>query len=223
MATKLQPQFEGRGDFELLRLMAAGDAVAFDAWDEFYARHGGYLYTFCKIAFMDRVGGHRIEEIVQDALVKAFQKAATFQNEADLSLEDQRRLARGWLGTICKRIVSDYFRGQPTVDFMDDEALEAREARDAWIGSGSDVDPIHAARLRTIEEGLATLSDREQEVIRTTLMWSNLGAKGKLPHKVMTDLTTSLTITPDNVRKIRERGMAKLRVYVDSHMENDKE
>jgi RNA polymerase sigma factor (sigma-70 family) len=223
MATRLQPQFDGRGDLELLHLMAAGDSMAFDAWEEFYARHGGYLYTFCKHTFTGRVGEHRIEDIVEDALVKAFHKAATFQNDANLDLESQRWLVRAWLGTICKRIVSDYFRGQPAVDFMDDEALEAREARDAWTGSGSEVDPVHAARLRIIEDGLATLSDREQEVIRTTLMWSNLGAKGKLPHKVMTDLTTALTITPDNVRKIRERGIAKLRAYVESHMENDKE
>lgn len=221
MATKLQPQFEGRGDFELLQLMAVGDSLALDAWAEFYIRHAGYLCAFCKNAFEGRVGGHRIEEIVQDALVKAFHRAPTLQNDASLDLDDQRRVVRAWLGTICNRIVSDYFRGQPVVDFMDDEALEAREAADAWTGSGED-DSDGAERLQVIEDGLKTLSEREQEVIRTTLMWSNLGVTGRLPHKVMTDLTSSLKINPANVRKIRERGMAKLRAYVESHMQNSR-
>jgi RNA polymerase sigma factor (sigma-70 family) len=222
MATKLQPQFEGRGDVELLQLMAVGDSFAFDAWAELYTRHAGYLYAFCKNAFVGRVGGHRIDEIVQDALIKAFHKAATFQNEVSVDLDDQRRLVRAWLGTICNRIVSDYFRGQPLVDFMDNEALEAREAADAWT-SPSETDSDGGERLRIIEDGLKTLSEREQEVLRTTLMWSNLGVTGKLPHKVMTDLTSSLKISPANVRKIRERGLSKLRTYVESHMQNSGE
>ena len=221
METRLQPQFEGRGDVELLRLMAAGDSVAFEAWDELYRRHGGYLYAFCKRAFEGRVGQHRIEEIVQDALVKAFHKAGSIQSDA-VDLDDQRRVVRAWLGTMCKRIVSDYFRGQPVVDFMDDEALEAREAGEVWTSnSAAYLDPVHASRLRIVEDGLLTLTEREREVIRATLTWSDLGLKGKLPREVLADLTKALDITKDNVRKIRERGMAKLRAYVAAHTNPD--
>jgi RNA polymerase sigma factor (sigma-70 family) len=223
MATKLQPQFEGRGDLELLHLMAAGDSLAFDAWAEFYTRHGGYLYAVCKSSFEGRVGGHRIEDIVQDALVKAFHKAATVKEDATLDMDGQRRLVRAWLGTICKRIVSDYFRGQPAVDFLDDDALEAHEAADTWTGDTIEVDPVHAARLRMIEDGLETLTEREREVLRTTMTWSDLGSRRKVPHKAMAELTTDLNTNSGNVRKIRERGMAKFMAYVQSHRENTKE
>ena len=50
------------------------------------------------------------------------------------------------------------------------------------------------------------------------MMWYKPDQKvQKLPHSVMTELTTSLKTNPDNVRKIRERGMTKLKSYIESH------
>ena len=219
METARQTQFEGRGDLDLLHLMAASDALAFEAWEEFYRRHGGYLHSVSTKAFTARVGEHRIDDIVQDTLVKAFQKAATLQGEANLNAESQRRLVRAWLGTICENIVSDYFRGQPLVDFVDDDVLEAHEAPYSNPADLDDeLDCLPAKRLQLMEEGLETLTDREQEVLRTTMIWYKPDQKAqKLPHRVMTDLTTSLKTNPNNVRKIRERGMTKLRSYIESH------
>lgn len=224
MATKLQPEFEGLGELELLQLMAAGDSLAVDAWEEFHTRHRGYLYAVCTKVFTGRVGEQRIEDIVQDALVRAFHKAGTLGNEAGLDGVSQRRLVRAWLGKICEHIVSDYFRRQPDVDFVDKEVLEAHEAAETHEDPADEVDPVYAARLRIIEEALDTLTDREREVIRTTMIWSKLGQKkGHMPRKVMTDLTTSLKISSDYVRKIRERAMTKVKAYVDSHAQNIKE
>jgi RNA polymerase sigma factor (sigma-70 family) len=225
MATERQPQFEGRGDLDLLHLMAVGDALAFDAWEEFYTRHGGYLLGICTKAFTARVGVHRIQDIVQDTLVKAFQKAATLEGEANLDADSQRRLVRGWLGTICQNIVSDYFRGQPEVDFVDSDLLDAHEAADSsQTDPGDEVDCPLTRRLQLMEAALETLTDREQEVLRTTMMWYKPDQKvQKLPHSVMTDLTTSLKTSPDNVRKIRERGMTKLKSYIESHEHSTEE
>ena len=222
METEKQPQFEGLGDLDLLRLMAVGDSLAFDAWEEFYERHGGYLYGVCKRAFTIVVGEHRIEDIVQDTLLKAFQKAATFQSETNLDAESQCRLVRAWLGRICENIVRDYFRGQPQVDFVDDDVLEAHKAAGSSPAEfGDEADCPMVTRLQMIEDALETLTETEQEVLRTTAMWYKPGQKAqKLPHSVMTELATSLKTNPVNVRKIRERGISKVRSYIESHEEN---
>jgi hypothetical protein len=168
------------------------------------------------------VGEHRIEDIVQDTLLKAFQKAATFQSETNLDAESQCRLVRAWLGRICENIVRDYFRGQPQVDFVDDDVLEAHKA----VGSspaefGDEADCPMVTRLQMIEDALQTLTETEQEVLRTTAMWYKPGQKAqKLPHSVMTELATSLKTNPVNVRKIRERGISKVRSYIESHEQN---
>lgn len=219
MATKLQPTFESSGDIDLLRLMAAGDALAFDAWEKFYRRHAGYLYEFCKNAFTGRVGGHRIEEIVQDALIKAFDNAGTIQSDV-FDPDDQRRVVRAWLETICRRTVSDYFRGQPTVDFVDDAELEAFEA-DVPPADG-EINSLHDARLQVIDEALKTLTEREREVIRTKMLWSEPGQKTKVPHAVLTELKKSHDINPDNFRKIWERGMKKVKAYIESRPIDEK-
>jgi RNA polymerase sigma factor (sigma-70 family) len=213
MATKLKPTFESHGDIDLLHLMAAGDELAFDAWDEFYRRHAGYLYTFCKRVFTGRVGGHRIEEVVQDALIKAFHNAGGLESDA-IDADDQRRVVRAWLETICRRTVSDYFRGQPTVDFVDDAELETIEA-DAFLADGK-TNSLYDARLQVIDEALETLTEREREVIRTKMLWSEPGQKTKVPHEVLTEMEKSHDINPGNFRKIWERGMKKLRAYVES-------
>jgi RNA polymerase sigma factor (sigma-70 family) len=221
MEPEQQPQFEGLGDIDLLRLMARGDSFALGAWEEFFERHKGYLYGVCKRAFTHVVGEHKIEDIVQDALVRAFQKADTLQNERNLDADDQRRLVRAWLGTLCENIVRDYFRGQPEVDFVDEDVLDAYES----CGSSQVEDHLAdkdgsqpATRLQLMEEALQTLTEREQEVLRTTGMWYKAGQKAqRLPNHIMTELTTSLKTNPGNIRKIRERGIAKIKSYIETH------
>lgn len=221
MKPERQSQFEVLGDLELLRLMAAGDNLAVHAWEEFFERHKLYLYGVCKRAFAPVVGEHRVEDIVQDALVKSFEKASTLQNESNLDVDSQRRLVRSWLGTICENIVRDYFRGQPQVDFVDEEVLDAHESHESrQLVEESDVkdDSQSTTRLQLMEEALQTLTEREQEVLRTTGMWFKPGQKAqRLPNHIMTELAVSLNTTPLNIRKIRERGIAKIKRYIETH------
>lgn len=225
MKDERQSRFKDHGDLDLLRLMATGDTLAFDAWEEFFERHKGYLYSVCKRAYTSVVGEHRIEDIVQDALAKSFQKASTLRNESNLDADNQRRLVRGWLGTLCENIVRDYFRGQPEVDFVDEDVLDSHESvESSQTEDIADKNELpRATRLQLMEAALQTLTEREQEVLRTTAMWYKPGQKAqRLPHHIMTELTTSLKTTPINIRKIRERGIAKVKIYIETHEQSDK-
>jgi DNA-directed RNA polymerase specialized sigma24 family protein len=224
MEIQSQPVANACGDFELLHLMAtADDDAARDAWKEFHIRHVGYLYGVCQRALKATLWDHRIDDVVQDSLLKVFQKAATFHGEPHLDFESQRRMVRAWLGKICENLVVDCFRDQPLVDFVDPDVLATHRACEIKVGEeeGRGSTPSLA---QLVGEAFDILTEREQEVLNATAMWYKPGQKAqKLPNSVMTELTTSLKTNSANVRKIRERAVAKVRSYVESHQQSSKE
>lgn len=202
------------GDTELLLLMSNGGAQSETAWNEFYDRHVGYVHGACKRAFPSILRPEQIEELVQDTFIRAFQRANTFTSEPTLDTAGQRKAVRAWLGAISENIAHDYFREQPKVDFVDNEALETYAVQP----TNDDSDDPASERLDLFEEAWATLNDREQQVLRTTAFWSKPGAKNqRLPNKVMEDLVADLNATPANIRQIRKRAVAKIREYMETH------
>ena len=69
-----------------------------------------------------------------------------------------------------------------------------------------------------IDAALDSLSEREQLVIRTTFQYFRLGEQfQRLPNKVVQNLSAQLGTTPENLRKIRERALVKIREFVNEH------
>jgi len=202
------------GDAELLLLMSNGGAQSETAWNEFYNRHVDYVHGVCRRVFLSILRPEQIEELVQDTFIRAFQKANTFTSEPALDNAGQRKAVRAWLGAISENLAHDYFREQPKVDFVDDEALETYAVQP----TKDDSDDPASERLDLFEAAWATLNDREQQVLRTTAFWSKPGAKNqRLPNKVMEDLVADLNATPANIRQIRKRAVAKIREYMETH------
>ena len=167
------------------------------------------------------MGAHKIEDIVQDTFVRAFQRAAQFSLEANIAPADERRLVRGWLGKISENIVRDYFRGQPEVDFVDEQTLEIYEAaRQAGL---EEIGNSESSDFEQMEDAFETLTEDEEHVLRTTGLWYKPGQKQqRLPNSVMVELAASLNTNATNVRKIRSRGIAKVKKFFESLPENTK-
>jgi RNA polymerase sigma factor (sigma-70 family) len=183
-----------------------------DAWATFYGRHRRYLYGVCLRAYGETLGDGRVTELVQDTFVRAYEKAGTFKPDPDGDSVTGRRRARAWLGRISENIVSDYFRREPKVVFMDEDELPEQVDPEESVPSGPS-----AARLERLERVLAQLSDREQEVLRATAMWYWPGQRQqRLPNSVMTKLAASLSTSADNVRQIRVRAMTKVRKLMEA-------
>jgi DNA-directed RNA polymerase sigma subunit (sigma70/sigma32) len=63
------------------------------------------------------------------------------------------------------------------------------------------------------------LNEKEQDVIRTTYLWNAPGKDyQKLPASELAALAQRCATTPDNIRKIRERAMKKLKSALEPVM-----
>ena len=211
MAPDNAPPSSDTTDCELLRIMATvsrGTAKAQGAWAEFYLRHRRYMFGVCWRAFRDMLGGCRIEEIVHDTFIRAYERAGTYTASGDSDEITARRRVRAWLGRISENIVHDLFRHEPALVLLDEitEDLAAPE-----VGVSDDCPPT--AELARLEAAFDNLSDREQEVLRTTSFWIKPEQRQqRLPNSVMAKLAASLNTTPENIRQIRARAMSKLRL-----------
>jgi RNA polymerase sigma factor (sigma-70 family) len=197
-------------DAELLRIMATGvqgtERVR-KAWAEFYTRHHQYILRVCTRSFAGVVGNGRIEEIVHDTFVRAYERAGSYVADHEEDQAIARRQVRAWMGKISENLVKDYFRREPTVSILDEDTadVEADNAVDCE-------QTVLSNRQQRIEEAFDRLSEREQEVLRSTSLWYKPGEKHqRMPNSVMKNLSESLRVKPSNVRQIRARAVAKLK------------
>ncbi len=134
-------------DEELLHRIAAGDTGAFELLYDRYAR------SAYSLAFRVLGDGKAAEDVVQDAFLRVWRMAGTF--------DSRRGLARSWLlGTVHHRAVDFYrkARGRPVVD-LDAAEWHVAEADDLWDTVIADID---GAVLRA---ALAQLPPEQREAI----------------------------------------------------------
>src|ERR1039457_4709636 len=175
-------------DFELIRRMAdqkADYTTARDAWGRFYVRHHGFLVRVCAANHAYVLSMQGVEDVVQDAFMKAFDGATTFNHAEDCEPAVQNRKSRGWLLRIAENLVRDRFRGQPEVCIADEEEIERHSGA---TDEDPDVPPLpECERLRLLKSSLALLSDTEQTVLRATMFWWQPDQQHqRMPHDAMT-------------------------------------
>jgi RNA polymerase sigma-70 factor, ECF subfamily len=211
----MPPLDGGPDDCELLRRMADTTrdlAARREAWGVFYERHAPSLARACAASHAKLIGIDKVPDAVSDTFLRAYDKAATFKLSG-ASPADQQRAVRAWLMRISENIVRDYFRNSPMVAFV--EAGDLDEGQNVRQHVSAANDDVPDSRLNLVEEGLKTLSDREQRVLRETVFWYADGAvQQRMPHAAMQKLASELDTTPANIRQLRVRALAKLRQYV---------
>jgi RNA polymerase sigma factor (sigma-70 family) len=200
----------GADDAELLARMARADADelrARRAWGEFYARHADYLRAVCLRAYAQMLGGpDGVGDLVSETFALAYRRAGTFRTEGITDPHRLGRRVRAWLGWIARRLVQDALRGRRRVRETHLHADHWQQiARDE---SGSRPDSPDVQRLR---EALLHLTTREQWVLRVTFQYYQPDKDHqRLPNAVCAELAQTLRTTPQNLRQIRRRALAKL-------------
>jgi RNA polymerase sigma factor (sigma-70 family) len=155
--------------------------------------------------------------VVEDTLLRAFEKAGTFCEPGGLDADAKRRNVRGWLSEIALNLIRDLLRGLPP------DGPEKQLDDEGWAEQAA---PEAGERLATpevltvLEEVLKTdLTEREQEVLRITYQYHVFGRKAqRLPNKVAEELAQRLGTTSENVRKIRQRALDKVRAGLERRL-----
>lgn len=183
------------------------------ACGEFYERHVKYVYAVIDRSFGQSLGPDGVADMTTETFMRVFERAETYKSCGSDDRDVQRRNVLAWIGAISSNLCLDHFRHPDTRLILVDEWAEDREPthREETIA-----DDCPTGELRLIHDAMATLTDREQQVLRVTAAyWKNDGTQQRLPNAVAEDLARSFETTSANIRKIRERAMKKLREFVE--------
>jgi RNA polymerase sigma factor (sigma-70 family) len=213
------PSCDDISDFELIRRMAdqkADFAAAKDAWGRFYVRHHPFLLRVCTSDHGYLLGRDGVKDIVQDAFLRAFDGAATFDHREACETVVQERKLRGWLSRIAENLVRDRFRGQPEVCIVDESEIDRLDC--ALGGNPVEGQDPESERLKLLKSGFALLSDLEQTVLRVTMFWWQPDQQHqRMPNAAMLQLSQQVGKSPQNIRQIRLRAMRKLQRHVNEN------
>lgn len=195
-------------DAQLFRDVADGDALtARRARGELYQRHVRYLYAVLakRCGKLLETCGSSAEDLVQETFHRAFERAHTHRPVESTDPETERRRTRAWLGRIARNLLADSLRSEREVSAS--PYVERAAARD------SDVPSRPSERVAQMQEALASLSDREQDILRVTALYAHEGAHQRLPNDVSKTLAERWGTSNDNIRAIRRRALQKVRAW----------
>jgi RNA polymerase sigma factor (sigma-70 family) len=206
-------RFAGDSDEDLLAYMAMKDDPSCRAAaGAFHDRHKEFLFAVLKKRRVgDVVGGDEaLADLVQNTFWTAYQKADTYRPCGSADPDRQRRACRAWLVGICRNLIRDALTRPVSV--VSDVALDDCIELGVDVREGADTDPTLVAAA---DEAFDKLSEREQEVVRTTMMFYKPGEKNqRLPNSVSQNLASQFSTTPENIRAIRKRAFDKLRAHL---------
>jgi RNA polymerase sigma factor (sigma-70 family) len=198
---------ENDEDLLIYMSMRADDpAVARAAWAEFFRRHAKYLYRCCLRFTKNVLDEAGTNDLVQETLIRAYDRAGTFNAAGIKDTERLERRTRAWLGRIALNIFRDMLRdrdGRREVPLDENDPAPEPEPRQTSLTS---------ARRQLIDEAIDSLSEREQIVLRTVYQYYEPGKN--LPRPVIEDLANSLKTTSDNLRQIKSRALRKMKQYI---------
>jgi RNA polymerase sigma factor (sigma-70 family) len=230
------PKMSEAKDEQLFALMAKRGEDAKEAWKTFYLRYINDLYRL--VHRLSGVSPSDIEDLAQDTMVKAWRSAHTFRGGGDDDPDTARRRTLAWLGRIAKNHYWEMRRrkiilvneSEAQVDEPPKEKTrshrlsklhhEVRKALDAVTGVVEAGAETISIQRQLLQEALATLTEREKEIILATYEHYEPGQQEqrRLPKEAVNKICQRFEITPDNLRQIRKRAYEKLEQYVGERL-----
>jgi RNA polymerase sigma factor (sigma-70 family) len=230
------PKMSEATDEQLFAMMAGRGKDAKEAWETFYLR---YINDFHRLVCrLQGVSPSDIDDLVQDTMVKAWKSAHTFQGGGGGDADAARRRTLAWLGRIAQRHYWEMRRRKITlvndsetqVDEPPKEETrshrlsklhhEVRKAIDAVTGAVEAGAETISIQRQLLQEALATLTEREKEIILATYEHYEPGQQQqrRLPREAVDEICKRFKINSDNLRQIRRRTHEKIERYVDERL-----
>lgn len=196
---------EPEDDARLLARIAERGPAARREMQTFYGRHARYLYAVVRKQCQSLgVTPAEAEDLLHDTFQRAFEHAASFRPSVAETELEQQRWTRAWLGKIARNLLLALLKARPET-LTSDMDSETEPNRD------SDPPSHQVRRLRAVEGALASLSEREQDVLRVTAMYYRAtNAHQRLPNEVSEELAARWQTTNENIRAIRSRALKRV-------------
>lgn len=120
---------------------------------------------------------------------------------------------KAWLSTVAKnelkRLLEEYYKNSNPLEIVgSDPAIEEIEL---------DEEIFESVNLKTLNEALALLNERDRHILRTIYLYHEEGKN--TPSYVLRNLCEMFDTTTANIRKIKERSEKKIAEYVSSKIQ----
>jgi RNA polymerase sigma factor (sigma-70 family) len=197
-------------DGELLMLIAQRHDGWEDAFRVFYERHREYLFYICNRKYCHELGADAVQDLVQDTFVRVLEKAHTFRADDTLSPDASLRRTRGWLQRIAENLFNDHHRRNTSIPT--EPLTDAHIVHTSMPAENDSQDSQDSKQMKIIKDALNSLTEREQDIMRTVYQWYDSGKN--LPEHVIEELTQRYDTTPENIRQILSRARKKVREFI---------
>ncbi len=198
-------------DGELLMLVAQRHDGWENAFRVFYERHCGYLFYICNRNYCRRISADAVQDLVQETFIRVLEKAHTFRVDDTLNPNDSLRRTRGWLQRIAENLLNDSYYHNTSVPT--EPLTDAHVAHAFMLAENNSQDSQDSKRMKLIKDALNSLTEREQDIMRTVYQWYD--PNKNLPAHVIEELTQRYNTTPENIRKILSRARKKVREFIE--------
>jgi len=204
----------------LLSLMAnrnTDQALAEQAFTEFYNRHQGYVFRIaCKLANGLFDDDEKLD-LVQETFIRSYEKAHTFKGRALNDATQERRWARAWLGKIANNLLIDKMRKKKGVLLLsyDDESVKREAELKRAVASLP-----RSLEQRIVQDALEQLTEKEQRILRLAALNYSPGAKElRIPDTDLDELATTYNVSKDSIRQTKKRAKEKVKNYLEARLQ----
>jgi RNA polymerase sigma factor (sigma-70 family) len=201
-------------DVELLEFIIRNDSST--AKEEFYFRYRSFLLQACRKGCAHFINGEQLaDDIFQNTMIKAFNGMSNLFNKLSEGRTESSIHIKAWLSIIAKNELVEFLRKNPDEknlansfrsNYQEIEIPnESSETNEEYISKPS-------IEKETLDKGLATLSEREKDILMTYLLYQNPNEPNRhLPEDVLVSLCNRYNVSSDNLRQIKKRALLKLK------------
>jgi DNA-directed RNA polymerase specialized sigma24 family protein len=223
LADDLRVLLQAESDYGVMRLMASSDETwARAAFEEYHRRFHEYVWKVCCDVGKNLHCEPWIEFTARETLLRALNASAQFKF-VECPREEEAYVIKAWLSRIATNILRDHWRRTRLERTASDRqwALLADKTDDSPVTfEDSPVSAPDDEKMVLIQEAIDSLREREGHILRVTFQFYRVGQKfQRLPNDVVDALAESLNTTAENLRKIRERALKKIRAYIQARLQ----
>lgn len=195
-------------------------ASAESAFNEFHRRYIKYIYKIVwnyGHSFTKVYGLEIIEATVNNTFLTIYEKADLFIQIDSLKDIAKENRVKGWIGKIAQTefymLLRDERKAKEKVDYNSEAEV--------FINDIPEEEPEEVKKtleMKLLLNALNSLPERDKEILMVLMKYEESGKY--TPTEVLEELCNMYNTTPENIRKIKSRSIAKIKTIVESSMQH---